>query len=99
MDLPQAAHWKAVSDKEITSLEKHGVFQLIWITSVHASHKLVGTRFQSIRVMLAIAAELDFEVHTLNVQTAFLNADVEEGVFIKMAPDYKTNDKQKFLLS
>ena len=50
-------------------------------------------RLQSIRMMLAIAAELDYEVLILDVQTAFLNADVEEKVYVKMAPGYETFDK------
>ena len=45
MGLPQAAHWKRVSDKEIASLEKHGVFDLVSITSVPAAHKVVATRW------------------------------------------------------
>ena len=130
MGLPQAAHWKTVSDKEIASLEKHGVFDLVSITSVPAGHKVVATRWvfkinsdspyegrlgvqgfsqipcvdcggtfapvcrlQSIRMILEIAVELDYEVHMLDVQTAFLNADVEEDVFVKMAPGYETNDE------
>ena len=36
-------------------------------------------------MMLVIAAELDYEVLMLDVQMAFLNADVEEDVFVKMA--------------
>ena len=36
MGLPQAARWKTASDKEIASLEKHGVFDLVPITSVPA---------------------------------------------------------------
>ena len=44
-------------------------------------------------MMLAIAAELDYEVLMLDVQTAFLNADVEEEVYAKMAPGYETYDK------
>ena len=43
--LPQAAHWKTASDKEIESLEKHGVFNLVLITPVLAGHKVVGTRW------------------------------------------------------
>ena len=43
-------------------------------------------------MMLAIAAELDYEVYMLGVQTALLNADVEKGVFVKTVPGYKTND-------
>ena len=40
--LPEAAHWKTASDKEIESLEKHGVFNLVLII---AGHKAVGTRW------------------------------------------------------
>ena len=43
MGLPQAAHWKTESDKEIESLEKHGVLNLVMITSVLAGHEVVGT--------------------------------------------------------
>ena len=43
--------------------------------------------------MLVNAAELDYEVLMLDVQTAFLNADVEEEVYAKIAPDYETYDK------
>ena len=35
-------------------------------------------------MVLAIAAELDYEVYMLNVQTAFLHADVEEEGFVKI---------------
>ena len=50
-------------------------------------------RLQSIRMMLAIAAELDYEVVMLKVQKAFLNADMEENVFIKISPGYEIADK------
>ena len=38
--LAQAACWTTVSDKEIASLEKHGVFPIV---SVPAEHKVIGT--------------------------------------------------------
>ena len=43
--------------------------------------------------MLTIAAELDYEVLILDVQTAFLNADVEEEIYVKLSPVYETYDK------
>ena len=45
-------------------------------------------RLQSIRRILEIAVELDYEVYILDVLTTFLNADVEEAVFVEMAPGY-----------
>ena len=114
---------EVASDKEIASLEKHVVYELVPITSVPAGQRVVGRRWvnkikadgtyrgrlaergqsqvpgidcngtfspvcrlQSIRMMLVIAAELDYEVLMLDVQMAFLNADVEEDVFVKMTP-------------
>ena len=40
--LPQAVHWKTSLDKEIESLEKHGVFKLVLITSVLEGHKVLA---------------------------------------------------------
>ena len=92
----QAAHWKVASDKEIASLKKRGVYELVPITSVSNGRNVIGTRWvykikadgvykgrlvelgwsqvfgidcggifapvdrlQSIRIVLAIAAELE----------------------------------------
>ena len=44
MALPQAARWKAASEKEITSLEKHGVYELVPIIEVSNGRKAVGAR-------------------------------------------------------
>ena len=46
-------------------------------------------RLQSIRMVLAIAAEFDLECWQLDYNTAFLNAKVEEDVYVKMAPGYE----------
>ena len=66
---------------------------MIQITQVPAGHEIVGTELQSLRMVLASVVELEPEVYMLDVQTAFLNADVEEDVFVKMAPGYETNNK------
>ena len=50
-------------------------------------------RLQSIRMVLAIVVELDYEVYMLDVQTTFFNADVEEEVFVKMALGYECRNE------
>ena len=50
-------------------------------------------------MMLAITAELGYEVLMLDVQAAFLNADVEEEVYVNMAPRYETYGKSGVLLT
>ena len=52
-------------------------------------------RLQSVRKVLAIAAEMDWEFRQLNVKTAFLYADIEEEVIVAEAPDFETNDANK----
>ena len=44
-------------------------------------------------MVLAIAAEHDLECWQLDYNTAFLNADVEEEVYFKMAPGYEEFDE------
>ena len=43
MGLPQAARWKAASNREVASLEKHGVYELIPIASVSTGQRMIGT--------------------------------------------------------
>ena len=50
-------------------------------------------RVQSIRRVLAIAAELNLEVHQLDVKTAFLYADIEEEMYVNTAPGFETTNK------
>ena len=45
MSLPKAAYWKEAADKEIQSLEKHGVYELVPMSFVPSSQKVVGTRW------------------------------------------------------
>ena len=45
MGLPQTARWKAASDREITSLEKQGVYELVPITAVPAGQRVIGTQW------------------------------------------------------
>ena len=50
-------------------------------------------RLQSIRMVLAITAELNLEVRQLDAKTTFLYADIEEKVYVKTAPGFKTTNK------
>ena len=44
-------------------------------------------------MVLAIAAEIDWEVRQLDVKTAFLYADIEEDVFVAEPPGFETQGK------
>ena len=49
-------------------------------------------RLQSVRMVLAIAAEMDWEVVQLDVKSAFLYAEIEE-VFVEAAPGFERTDE------
>lgn len=45
MDLSRVVRWKKTSNKEIASLEKHGVFKLVPIVTIPTGRKVVSTRW------------------------------------------------------
>ena len=49
-------------------------------------------RIQSILMALAIAASEDWKVFQRDIQTAFLNAEVQEEVYVKTPPGYESLD-------
>ena len=53
-------------------------------------------KYGSIRCVLAIAAQLDLEIHQMDVKTAFLNGELEEEIYMRQPPGYtseQTKDK------
>ena len=50
-------------------------------------------RLQSVRMVLAIAAEMGWEVAQLDAKHAFLYADIEEEVFVEAAPGFERTVK------
>ena len=131
MGLPEAALWKAASDRETTSQDQQHVYDLVPSTSIPTGQKSVGSRWvlelkadttfkgrpvvqgwgqvkgvncsgtfapvcriQNPRMVLVTAVEFDCDILYLDVQTAFLNANVEEEAYVKMAPGYGKKDEK-----
>ena len=45
-------------------------------------------RYESVRILLAVAASKSFMVHQMNVSTAFLHGDIDKEVFMKQPPGF-----------
>ena len=46
-------------------------------------------RFSSLRAILAIAAAADYEIHQMDVKTAFLNGDLDEDIYMEQPEGHR----------
>ena len=55
------------------------------------------TRITSIRILIAVAALRDLEIHQTDDKTAFLNGDLEEEIYMKQPKSFViSGEKHKF---
>lgn len=52
-------------------------------------------RMETIRTVLALAAQLELQVFQLDVKTAFLNGELEEYVYVKQPQGFETKGKEE----
>ena len=53
------------------------------------------TRINSIRMMLAIAALRNLEVHQMDVKTTFLNGDLDDEIYMEQSEGFSTMGQEK----
>ena len=51
-------------------------------------------RYTSIRTIIAIATELGWRIHQMDVKTAFLNGFIEEEVYIEQPQGFEVSDRE-----
>ena len=51
-------------------------------------------RFSSLRAILVIAAAADYEIHQMDVKTAFLNGDLDEDIYMQQADGHRADGDQ-----
>jgi hypothetical protein len=51
-------------------------------------------RMESVRLLLALAAQEGWHVHHMNVKSAFLNDDLKEEVYVHQLPGFAISDKE-----
>eukprot|EP00253_Pinus_taeda_P016104 PITA_16104 len=51
-------------------------------------------RYSSIRLILALSAQMGWEIHQMDVKTAFLNGKIEEEVYIEQMEGFETFDHE-----
>jgi hypothetical protein len=51
----------------------------------------------AIRLMISIAVEEGWKIYQMDVETAFLNAEVKEVIYVKQAPGYEEKGKENYV--
>ena len=54
-------------------------------------------KYKSLRIVLAIANELDYEIVQMDVETAFLNATIDEEIYMEQPEGFHSGDKNEVL--
>ena len=54
-------------------------------------------RYESVRILLAVAASKSFMIHQMDVSTAFLHGDIDKKVFMKQPPGF-TDEKHSSMV-
>ena len=54
-------------------------------------------RIETVRVILALAAQGGWQVHHMDVKSAFLNGDLTENVYVKQPPGFIVGNGEKVL--
>jgi hypothetical protein len=81
------------------SVEKHKAhfvargFSQIEGVNYDETFKLVA-RYTSIRTIMAIAAEMGWHIHQMDVKTAFLNGFIEDDVYIEKPQGFEVGDRE-----
>ena len=55
------------------------------------------TKTDSIRLLLAFAAAHDFEIHQVDVKSAFLNGKLEEVIYMRQPKGFITKGKEDWV--
>jgi hypothetical protein len=55
-------------------------------------------RIESVRLLLALAAQERWEVHHMDVKSAFLNGELKEEVYVKQPPGFVIAGKEEKVL-
>ena len=64
-----------------------GFFQIFGVD--HTDTYSSVAKFVSIRITLALSVQLGLIIHTMDVDTAFLNANLEENIWVQIPPGTK----------
>jgi Reverse transcriptase (RNA-dependent DNA polymerase) len=51
----------------------------------------------SFRIIMALVAHFDLELHQMNVKTVFLNDDIDECIYMSQPSNYESGDSKQMV--
>jgi hypothetical protein len=95
----ESAQWDWSNDSSVENAggEDFGVEYMVWSTRTTGFQRqgldyeevfALVTRLEAIRLLLALAANQNWEVHHMDVKSAFLNGDLTEEVYVTQPPGF-----------
>ena len=54
-------------------------------------------RFETLRFLLTLGATMDYEIHQMDVKTAFLNGEMDKTIYMEQPPGYVKKGKEDFV--
>ncbi|KAE8707953.1 putative beta-1,3-galactosyltransferase 20 [Hibiscus syriacus] len=97
--------WKSAMDEEMQSLQKNNTWKLTQLPKGYAQKEGINynevfspvVKHSSIRILLALVAQLNLELAQLDVKMAFLHSDLEEEIYMTQPKGYKDGGGEKWV--
>ncbi|GAA0156010.1 transmembrane signal receptor [Lithospermum erythrorhizon] len=94
-DAAKHKKWRSAMDSEMESIRKNETWTLTDL--LEGSKKIVFApvaRLDTIRMIIAIAAQRRWKLHQLDVKSAFLQGELEEEVFVAQPEGYEVRGRE-----
>ncbi|RVX07135.1 Retrovirus-related Pol polyprotein from transposon TNT 1-94 [Vitis vinifera] len=103
--------WIEAMKDEMKSMKDNGVWDLVelpkgvkpigckWIFKTNGIQKaiLLVSSKDSFRIIMALVAHYDLELHQMDVKTAFLNGNIDETIYMVQPENFESNDSKQLI--
>ncbi|CAI7848077.1 unnamed protein product, partial [Closterium sp. NIES-53] len=80
---PYSSWWQAAMDAEMASWKSTGTYGVDFFQTFSPTPKMT-----TLRVLLHVAAQRDYELHSLDFRTAFLQGSLHEEIWLRRPPGF-----------
>ncbi|TYK21566.1 Retrovirus-related Pol polyprotein from transposon TNT 1-94 [Cucumis melo var. makuwa] len=97
--------WQQVMKEEMKAIEKNGTWKIVdllegknaiglkWVYKTKFAAD--GTRFETVRIVLAFATQQQWPVYQFDVKSVFLNGELQEEVYVEQPKGFVKKDNEE----